>query len=203
MAQDGPENTNNNPQDNDRANWEKSANPELAKLTKSGGRWKYLVGSVLIMASIGYLMVSTVLSARFYVTVDEALSGVHAGETIRLSGAVLGETINHTIDRDETGRTRSVITFTISHIPAEVDNLAEALYRSVNDPTMARLDVYYEGAKPDLLQHEAQAIVTGEIREDGVFYANELLLKCPSRFEDGGSSDTLAEDHPGMQLNAG
>ena len=39
--------------------------------------------------------------------------------------------------------------------------------------------------KPDLLQHEAQAIMTGVVGEDGVFYATELLLKCPSRYEEG------------------
>jgi cytochrome c-type biogenesis protein CcmE len=37
---------------------------------------------------------------------------------------------------------------------------------------------------PDLLRHEAQAIVTGRIGADGVFYADELLLKCPTRYEE-------------------
>jgi len=27
--------------------------------------------------------------------------------------------------------------------------------------------------------------MTGALGEDGVFYAEELLLKCPSRYEDG------------------
>jgi len=39
-------------------------------------------------------------------------------------------------------------------------------------------------AMPDLLQHEAQAILTGKLEEDGTFMATELLLKCPSRFEE-------------------
>jgi len=34
------------------------------------------------------------------------------------------------------------------------------------------------------LKDEAQAIVTGKIGEDGVFYADELLLKCPTRYEE-------------------
>ncbi len=37
---------------------------------------------------------------------------------------------------------------------------------------------------PDLLQNEAQAIMTGKIGEDGVFYASELLLKCPTKYEE-------------------
>jgi cytochrome c-type biogenesis protein CcmE len=36
--------------------------------------------------------------------------------------------------------------------------------------------------KPDLLQHEAQAIVRGHQQPDGSFYADDLLLKCPSRY---------------------
>jgi cytochrome c-type biogenesis protein CcmE len=42
----------------------------------------------------------------------------------------------------------------------------------------------YTGPRPDLLRHEAQAIVTGRMGEDGVFYADELLLKCPTRYEE-------------------
>ena len=43
---------------------------------------------------------------------------------------------------------------------------------------------------PDLLQHEAQALVEGRI-ENGTFVANPdgLLLKCPTRYEE-------ADQHP-------
>ena len=37
---------------------------------------------------------------------------------------------------------------------------------------------------PDLLKNEAQAIVTGKMGADGVFYAKELLLKCPTKYEE-------------------
>jgi cytochrome c-type biogenesis protein CcmE len=43
--------------------------------------------------------------------------------------------------------------------------------------------VVYNGVKPDLLRNEAQAIMTGKIGSDGVFQANELLLKCPTKYE--------------------
>jgi cytochrome c-type biogenesis protein CcmE len=32
--------------------------------------------------------------------------------------------------------------------------------------------------------HEAQAIITGKMTSDGVFYADEVLLKCPSKYEE-------------------
>jgi cytochrome c-type biogenesis protein CcmE len=52
------------------------------------------------------------------------------------------------------------------------------------DENATRLQVEYVGPMPDLLRHEAQAIVTGRVGDDGVFYAEELLLKCPTRYEE-------------------
>jgi cytochrome c-type biogenesis protein CcmE len=54
----------------------------------------------------------------------------------------------------------------------------------VNDPTRQRVKIQYVGPKPDLLRSEAQAIVTGKLNEDGVFIAEELLLKCPTRYDE-------------------
>jgi cytochrome c-type biogenesis protein CcmE len=51
------------------------------------------------------------------------------------------------------------------------------------DPSRSRMKVVYVGPMPDLLRNEAQAIMTGHIGEDGVFYAEELLLKC-HRYEE-------------------
>jgi cytochrome c-type biogenesis protein CcmE len=62
--------------------------------------------------------------------------------------------------------------------------LAEVLYQAVNDPTRQRVKVVYEGVKPDLLRNEAQAIMTGQLGADGIFRAEELLLKCPTRYEE-------------------
>jgi cytochrome c-type biogenesis protein CcmE len=46
------------------------------------------------------------------------------------------------------------------------------------------MKVQYVGPLPDLLRNEAQAIVTGKLGEDGIFYADELLLKCPTKYEE-------------------
>jgi cytochrome c-type biogenesis protein CcmE len=48
-----------------------------------------------------------------------------------------------------------------------------------------RVVVRWENAEiPDLLQNEAQAIMTGKLDANGVFHANEVLLKCPTRYAD-------------------
>jgi cytochrome c-type biogenesis protein CcmE len=62
--------------------------------------------------------------------------------------------------------------------------LAAVLHAAVSDPSRPRLQVVYQGVKPDLLRDEAQAIMTGKLGEDGVFYAEELLLKCPTKYEE-------------------
>lgn len=174
--------------------WEKQALPEDRKqkveaLTRRGNRVKFMVGGVLILAAVAYLIVSSTLTgARYFITVDEIHNDpALVGETVRISGAVIGESIVY----DEENL---IIEFTISHVPAETEDLAMALYQSVNDPTMARLNVRVENqVKPDLLQNEAQAILTGHLDENGVFQADELLLKCPSRFEEGGPDQSIAD----------
>jgi cytochrome c-type biogenesis protein CcmE len=45
------------------------------------------------------------------------------------------------------------------------------------------MKVVYTGPIPDLLQNEAQAILTGEVLPGGIFQADEILLKCPTKYE--------------------
>ncbi|MEM6283325.1 MAG: cytochrome c maturation protein CcmE [Chloroflexota bacterium] len=177
------------------AAWEKdsSRKADIEKLTKRGSRTKFMVAGLIVLSAALYLIVTGTLSgARYFITVDDLLAdvdGEFAGETVRISGAVLGDTIVY--DTSDPGM--PVLEFTISHIPSEFDNLALALHESVNNPDLARVHVRIENeAMPDLLQHEAQAIVTGTLGEDGVFHANELLLKCPSRFEEAGVDQAIA-----------
>ena len=154
--------------------------------TDRGGNTKFLIGGLLIIAAVVYLIVSsTQASAQYYLTIDELISkGEEASDRdIKISGAVDGDTV----DYDSKSLT---LRFTIVNVPGDLDEiekaggLAEVLHTAVADPTASRLDVEYYGPMPDLLRHEAQAIITGRIGADGVFYADELLLKCPTRYEE-------------------
>lgn len=149
-------------------------------------RTKFIFGGLLILAAVVYLIVSsTKASAEYFMTVDELKAegtGV-VGKSLRASGAVLGDTIQY----DPQTLTLS---FEVAHVPgdnADIEaqgGLAFVLHEAVTDPTRARIKVVYVGPKPDLLRDEAQAIMTGKIGEDGVFYADELLLKCPTKYEE-------------------
>lgn len=160
--------------------WEKrdGASSPSAALASRSQRWQFLLGGLILMAAVGYLILSsTATGARYFLTVDEVVaSDEYVGQTVRLSGAVIGDTIAY-------DGQNLILDFTIAHIPAETDDLALTLYQAANNPEAVQLKVHLEGqVKPDLLQHEAQAIISGQLGADGVFYASELLLKCPSRY---------------------
>ncbi len=148
-------------------------------------RTKFILGGVLILAAVVYLIVSsTQASAQYFYTVDEvkAKGGSIVGKNLRLSGAVLGDTIQY-------DAATLTLSFDIAHVSGdntEIEaqgGLAEVLYQAVNDPSRQRVKVVYVGPKPDLLRGEAQAIMTGTLGADGIFYADELLLKCPTKYE--------------------
>lgn len=144
-----------------------------------------VVGGMLLMAVVFIVISTTQATADFFMTVKELKNADtdRTGENLRVSGAVLGETINYDT---QTG----MLHFTIAHIPADEDEieaqggLESALHQAVINPDATRLDVVYAGPPPDMLNDEAQAILTGTLQRDGTFLAEELLLKCPSKYEE-------------------
>ena len=146
---------------------------------------KLFIGGFVILAAVGFLIFSsTQASAQFFLTVDElaAKGPSMVDRNVTVSGAVLGDTITYD------PQTLSV-KFTVANVPgdnAEIEllgGLGKVLHDAVSDPSRTRLKVIYQGAKPDLLRNEAQAVMTGHIGADGIFYATELLLKCPTKYE--------------------
>ncbi len=147
---------------------------------------KFFIGGLVIVAAVVFLIASaTQDTAQYFMTVDElnAKSAGMVDKNMTVSGAVIGDTISYDPET-------LTLEFTVAHVPgdnAEVEKeggLAEVLHKAVADPSRTKLKVVYQGAKPDLLRNEAQAIMTGHIGADGVFYANELLLKCPTKYEE-------------------
>ena len=147
---------------------------------------KFVFGGILILGAVVFLIwSSTKATQEYFLTVDElnAKGSAIVDKNLRVSGAVVGDTIQY----DPQSLTLS---FEVAHVPgdnAELETeggLAVALHEAVIDPSRPRMKVVYVGPKPDLLRDETQAIMTGHLGEDGVFYAEELLLKCPTRYEE-------------------
>ncbi len=150
------------------------------------GRVKFILGGLLILAAVVYLIASsTRANAEYFMTVDElhAKGNSVIGRNLRVSGAIVGDTIQY--DPQTLN-----LTFEVASIPGDnkeieaAGGLAAVLHQAVIDPQRARLKVIYNGPKPDLLRDEAQAIMTGQLGENGIFYVDELLLKCPTKYEE-------------------
>lgn len=147
---------------------------------------KFVIGGMLILGAVVFLIwTSTVSTSEYFLTVDElnAKGSSIVDKNLRVSGAVIGDTIQYDADT-------LTLTFEVAHVSGDnaqletEGGLAVALHDAVMDPSRQRMTVVYVGPLPDLLRHEAQAIVTGHIDAEGIFRADELLLKCPTKYEE-------------------
>jgi len=150
------------------------------------GKTKFIFAGLLIVAAVAYLIISSTGStANYFLTIEElqAMGNEATGRNITVSGAVLGDTIAYDSSVPR-------VTFTVVQVPGDPEEveraggLAKVLHDAVNDPNRPRLEVVYDDVKPDLLQNEAQAIMRGQLGDDGRFHADEVLLKCPTRYEE-------------------
>ena len=196
--------------------WEKPNQSDSSKSTNNLEKYKFLIGGALMLAAVAYLIISgTATGAQYFTTIDQLVgSPEYIGQTVRISGAVIGDEVQCNNYDDDTSNNcdicdpltsichnpqDSIIEFTIAYIPQQTDNLELTLHQAVetarqNPGSIVTLTVHYEDTKPDLLQNEAQAILTGVLRDDGIFYATELLLKCPSRYGEEVPGQTDGEE---------
>jgi cytochrome c-type biogenesis protein CcmE len=133
-------------------------------------RAKFIIGGVIVAAAVVYLIASSISSsAQYYLTVKELQEKEQtmAGRNVRVSGFVVGDSIAYNPQA-------SSLSFDIVDSHDELSSTVK----------VRTLKIVYTGPKPDLLQHEAQAIAEGKLNPDGTFAASNLLLKCPTRYED-------------------
>ena len=128
-----------------------------------GRRLKFLLIGIGIAATMLFLLVVGTQKSdggfAYYVTVDEFLDkGAPAGH-FRVNGKVRPGSI----ERLEDGRR---VRFTV-----------------VDPASQATLPVDFSGIIPDTFVDDADVVVEGKRREDGVFQATTLLAKCPSKYE--------------------
>ncbi len=139
---------------------------------RSGIKPQFLVAGLLLIAVIVSLMVYGLTTAKAYwLTVDEVQqqSGSLAGKRLRVNGVV--------VDGSE-----------------QWDAEAVTLRFRIQDEESpnGQLEIVYFEPRPDNFQRAASVIVEGELKPGGVFEADVLLLKCPSRYEEA-PEDILLE----------
>lgn len=131
---------------------------------------KFIIGGVMIALAVVYLIYTGIQStSAYFLTVDELYAKGEAmqNRTVRVAGDVDASTIDFN-NRD------LVLTF------------------AVTSDTGERMNVVFNGPKPDQMREGAEAILEGKY--DGeTFTAQSLLLKCPSRYEEKGIEQVQVE----------
>lgn len=131
---------------------------------------KFMVGGVVIALAVVYLIYTGIQStSAYFFTVDElyAKGETMHNRTIRVSGKVDETTINF-------------------------NNRDLILAFDVVSENGQRMHVVFNGPKPDQMREGADAILEGKY--DGqTFTAQSLLLKCPSRYEEGTIEEVQVE----------
>jgi cytochrome c-type biogenesis protein CcmE len=132
---------------------------------RANSKIKFIIGGLVIVGLIGYLIVSSISSAgAYYREVGEVLSQQQTltGKALRVSGNIVTESIRY-------------------------DAATLDLRFKISDPADAgkQLPIHFHGVQPDQMSREgSSAIVEGTLGPGGVVEANNLLLKCPSRYDE-------------------
>lgn len=115
---------------------------------------KHIVGIVIIIVFAIYAATSFDSAITPYVSIDEAIS---SGEAVQVKGL-----------RDGTGEydiEKSLFTF------------------SLKDENGKKIHVVYNGAKPGNFEQATEVVCKGTYK-DGAFHASEILVKCPSKYQE-------------------
>ncbi len=127
---------------------------------------RFLIGGIIIFLALGYLgYTGFQSSAIYYYTASELIeqgNSIH-GQNVRVNGQIVPGTIEQ-----EPGQ--MVLKFTI-------------IGGGKNLP------VVYQGVVPDTFKVGNEVVAEGYLDSDGVFQANTILAKCPSRYVPESSSN--------------
>ncbi len=132
-------------------------------MTTLRARSKFVIGGAIIALTVGYLIVSSIGgSTAYYLTVGEVKAQGPSERIVRVAGTVVGDSIEW--------------------------NAQELLLRFKIADDSGSLAVTYNGPRPDMLRDGAEAIVEGKYVGGGSFEASNLLLKCPSKYEEAATA---------------
>jgi cytochrome c-type biogenesis protein CcmE len=120
-------------------------------------RTKYIIGGIIIIAFTVWAGISFKSTLTPYVSIAEAKQ---SGKTVQVKGERL--------DNGQFDLERNLFTF------------------EIRDENGEKLKVTYDGAKPGNFDQASHVVCVGKYA-DGVFVAKELLIKCPSKYQEEGT----------------
>ncbi len=126
---------------------------------------RFIVGGLIVVLVIGYLIFTSIQgSTAPYLTVTELRSrGPSVYErNVRVSGIIQGASIDW--------------------------NAQDLLLQFEIADEGGHLPVVYKGLRPDMFRDGAQVVVEGQYTAEGIFEAHNLVLKCPSKYEEAATA---------------
>ena len=125
-------------------------------------RTKAIAALAIVLIIIGSLIwVGVTRASSYYLTVDEAVqkgSSIH-GDTLKVSGNIAYNSVQWNPD-----------TLTLQ-------------FRVQGTSNSNSIPVIYHGVKPSDFSNGWPVVVDGTIGDNGIMKANQLLVKCPSKYE--------------------
>ncbi len=124
-----------------------------------GPSWGLIIGALVAVVAIGFLVFDGLNAETYFFDVDVAVERGDdlIGETIRVRGTV------------EPG--------SYAGSDGNINNRFRISEQGVS------MTVVYHRALPDTFQEESEIVAQGRLDEDFVLHADEVLVKCPSRYE--------------------
>ena len=126
------------------------------------GRGRLLIGGVILLAALAYLGYLAFQGATvYYITVGELLDeeAPASGETVRVNGDLLPESFQ----REPSS---TLARFTL-----------------LDPDSGQQMNAVYNGVVPGLFFNpHSQIVAEGQYGSDGVFHAELLIVKCPSKY---------------------
>ncbi len=133
---------------------------ERSASVKAGGKWKFLIGGLLILGAIAYVTLSSFqTNAIYYLTLKEmyAQRGSLINQPVR---------INAPLDKSS----------------IQFDDKTLTLRFNLKEDDLV-LPVVYKGVNPDTFEQGESVVAEGKLGADGTFIASTILVKCPSKYE--------------------
>jgi len=121
---------------------------------KKRRRLWYIVGGVLIVAFLAYGATSFKSNLTPYVTFEEAQQSVRR---VQVAGGLVPDSTSYIEDK-------------------------EMLQFGIVEEGGDTMTVLYQGIKPGNFEEATQIVAIGTYSE-GAFHANQLLVKCPSKYQ--------------------
>jgi len=121
---------------------------------KKQRRLWYIVGGVMIVAFLAYGASSFKSNLTPYVSFEEAQK---SARKVQVAGGLVPDSTSYIEDK-------------------------EMLQFGIVEDGGETMTVHYEGIKPGNFEEATQIVAIGTY-SDGVFHANQLLVKCPSKYQ--------------------